>query len=195
MKNRIYLLALFGLALLVIASCDTKPKYKPNSVLNAEQQQELLYKMMPFIAKMPRGADRHTRFESRFAEHYRKQSVTYKFQKLYTNPADSFLYFLVDRDAPSLHKKRVAIMGKLLYKDGKISAYREFFHTYKMKEDKLLEKCDILWEHWIKNGNVNQYLPFNTEEEWVEFPDQQNYYDTIQQRWRMVNEQDSVIYL
>jgi hypothetical protein len=165
-----------------IASCETK-KYSPETYLSEDTKNELLLKILPNFAHLPKGYTYERRFESSLNTFYTEEIKKYKIQHYFISN-DSVHYFMVNRPAPSLFEKRLAISGKFkIDQQGKISNYEEIFWTFKMKLPELQEKGQILFNEMVEGGNLAEYMPGKKAEEWIEFPDNRVSYNKEQQKW------------
>jgi hypothetical protein len=180
--------------IIIFSACQDKVQYNPEKYLSPEAQQQFLYKISRYTAKLPKRVSHQEKFNAKYDHYFREEIKKYRVQQYYI-AADSTHYFLINRPAPSLYQKWVAIGGRLRYdQSGNIAAYEEVFRTWKMKEDDLNKKGYTLFETLIETGNVTAYLPDKTEDEWVEFPDARNYFDTASRRWKMYGQEDSAVY-
>lgn len=192
--NRLNKIALL-LLLFSFISCNRSNSYKPETFLNAKEQEDLLYKVGRFIAKLPKRVTHDQKFDRKYDQYYREEMKKYRIQHYHIEP-DSTHYFLINRPAPSLHDKRVAIGGRLkINKNGDLVEYDEVFRTWKMKEAELTNKGQILFSALVEKGNVDEYLPDKQEDEWVEFPDSRNYFDKVSRRWRVVGQDTTLLYI
>jgi len=177
-----------------LTACQSSDAYKPQNYLSPAAQEAFLYRISRYTAKLPKRVYHDAKFDSRYNAYYSEEMKKYRIEKYFID-ADSTHFFLISRPAPSLHEKRVAIGGRLRYNtEGEFTTYEEVFRTWKMKKDELEQKSTILFESMVKEGNVNDYLPHKTEEEWVEFPDQRVYFDLRARRWKVVGQNDSLNY-
>jgi len=174
-------------------SCAQKEEYNPVTYLSSEKQQQFLLKISRYIAKLLKHASHEQKFDSKYELYYQQEMQKYEIQHYYIS-ADSVHYFLVNRPAPSLYAKKVAIGGKMKYNKGELVEYEEVFRTWKLKEKELKEKGKILFAAMVEKGNVDEYLPSKTQDDWVEFPDSQNYFDKESRRWRIKGQNDSLVY-
>jgi hypothetical protein len=170
--------------IVVFDSCKESKNFDPNTYLTAEQSEELLKRIVPYSAKLPKGYTYENRFEARLDSFYVEEIKKYKLEKFYQAEKDSFCYFLVTRSAPSLYEKRIAIGGKFT-KDatGKINSYEEAFWTFKLKLEDLQIKTMVLFSDYVDGKDLSKYQPENMED-WIEFPDKNNAYDKREQRWK-----------
>ncbi len=187
-------ICLYLLLLFAVTSCkQSNPNsYEPGSYLSPDKQTRFLYSISRYTAKLPERVGHEQKFDSSYNRYYQEEMKKYQLKHYYISP-ESTHYFLINRIAPSLYGKKVAIGGYLQYDThGKISQYVEVFRTWKMKEEELKRKGEVLFTSMIEKGNVDQYLPQNTQEDWVEFPDARNYYDKDSRRWKSVGQTDSL---
>lgn len=191
-KNVIKLCIKYSVELLlsvILFSCNAdsdKPSINdnPSNYFTNQKSDELLMKLIPYSAKLPKGFDYTQRFDSALDSFYVQEIKKYKLERYFFSEKDSYHYFLISREAPSLYKKRIAIVGK--YKkdnDNKIVNYEEAFWTFKMKQDELDEKGKLLFHEYISGSDLSKYLPGKSNEEWIEFPDNYSHYDKNEQRW------------
>jgi hypothetical protein len=183
-----------GLMLLNL-SCQETSTYNPDEYLQSVQKDQFLYNIGRYIAKLPNQVSHNQKFDKKYDGYYQEEMKKYKIQHYFIS-ADSTHYFLVTRPAPSLYEKRVAIGGLIRFdNEGKIATYEEVFRTWKMKEEELRKKGQLLFTSMVEKGNVDQYLADTTEDEWVEFPDERNYFDKASKRWKIVGQNDTTVYL
>ncbi|MCU0353125.1 MAG: hypothetical protein MUD08_05210 [Cytophagales bacterium] len=180
---------------LLLAACGSRTnQYKPEQHLKPEAQQAFLYQISRYVAKLPKGVYHEGKFDARFDRYYREEMKKYRLESYFKSP-DGTVHFMVSRPAPSLYEKRIAIGGSVKYDtNGGLTAYEEVFRTWKMKPDVLAQKGGVLFETMVETGNVEAYLPQNTQEEWVEFPDSRTYFDVAARRWKVKGQNDSLNY-
>jgi hypothetical protein len=183
--NRVFLRFLLLTAVASCVACGPADRYKPESSLSPARQEQFLYSIARYTAKLPKRVTHQDKFDARYDGYFRQEMKSYKVEGYYAGP-DSTHFFLISRPAPSLREKRVAIGGRLRYDaKGNLVRYEEVFRTWKMEKEELTRKSSILFDTMIKTGNVNSYLPHKTEEDWVEFPDERNYFDLADRRWKI----------
>ncbi len=175
-------LLLLGLCILMSA-CSDRPEYKVSKYLTESEALQFKQSIIRYVASLPKRANDSNKFESRFDEHYRKQLDLVRLDKYYPSK-DGYIYFETSRIAPSFKIKRVATAGRLTYNpDGKISEYEEVYRTWKMEEEELAEKTNLLFSRFIAGEDLAHYLTANSDEEYIEFPDHQVKYDKELRRW------------
>ncbi len=182
--NRLTFRFLLLVAMAACFACGRSARYEPELSLSPARQEPFLYSISRYTAKLPKRITHQDKFDARYDGYYREEMRKYKVEAYYVGP-DSTHFFLISRPAPSLREKRVAIGGRMRY-DGKgnIARYQEVFRTWKMEAQELTRKSGILFEAMVKTGNVDAYLPHKTEEDWVEFPDERNYFDVAARQWK-----------
>jgi hypothetical protein len=175
--------------------CQQNEKYGPEKYLLPNEQKQFLSGISRYIAKLPKRATHSQKFDNKYNSYYEEEMKSYQLVHYFISQ-DSIHFFLVTRPAPSLYDKKVAIGGRLKYNDkGEIAEYEEVFRTWKLKKEELERKGVILFAAMVEKGNVNEYLPDKTKDDWVEFPDNKNYFDKTSRRWRMEGQNDSIFYI
>lgn len=173
------------LALVVTASCHESRNYNPSANLTVPKQDEVLWKVIRYMARPPEGIGMEERISSSHDAHYREQQSLHRLDAYYIDD-DSTHYFLVSRIAPSLTEKRVAIGGMLhLDKKGNLSDYEEVFRTWKMPPDTLAKRSIFLFDKMVNHENLESYYTSNSgNTDYIEFPDDRTYYDKSSRMWR-----------
>ncbi len=171
-----------GLICMVLTSCEQN-NYSAGQLGQAEKD-SLLYSMVRYFGKLPkRHASHDNKFEERFDEHYRKHAGEHEVMAYFAAPVNRE-YLLLKREAPSLYKKFVAT-GIVFEREGdSLRHYEEVFRTWKMPEGELAEKGMMLFDKMVKGEDLSPYYPQHSgEEEYIEFPDARNAFDTGSRRW------------
>ncbi|HMN90369.1 MAG TPA: hypothetical protein PKD70_08675 [Saprospiraceae bacterium] len=174
------------LLLIVIACNQSKPEaYSADNTLDSNAQQAFLYDIIRYMGKLPGKANQMTKFEAVFDDHYREQAARHRLELYYNDAKTGDIYFLTSRIAPSIKVKRVAIGGKLRRDEqGKVVYYEEVFRTWKMEEPEMKEKSGMLFVKMLKGEDLSLYYPENSgKEEYIEFPNQDVYFDVAQRVW------------
>jgi len=189
--NKLVFRFLLLAAMAACFACGQSARYEPESSLSPARQKQFLYAIARYTAKLPKRVTHQDKFDARHDGYYREEMKKYTVEAYHVGP-DSTHFFLISRPAPSLREKRVAIGGRLRY-DGKgnIARYEEVFRTWKMEKEELARKSGVLFQTLVQTGNVDAYLPHKTEEDWVEFPDQRNYFDVADRRWKIKGQPES----
>jgi len=179
---RISIVLLLG-SLFVLFSCNLeKDKFKPEDYFTESQKKAIEIQLVLKTAKKPEGSLTGPEIEA----YYREQAITIRWH--YAHEKNGIYYFLISRPAPSLYEKRAAIGGSFTSPDNlHIKAFKEVFQTFKMKPEILLTKGAVLFEKMVNGQDLKSYYPNknNNKEEWIEFPDDINYYDSVTQSWKM----------
>jgi len=178
----------------LVVSCGTEPTYAPADRLSASEQSAILKSMVRYFAKRPEGANDSNKLEARFDEYYvakaKEAQLLLYFQK------DDYYYFLISQVAPSMLGKRHATGGKFQLDDaGEVTAYEEVFRTWKMLPDTLQKRGLVLFDKMVKGESLEPYQTTNSGGiEYIEFPDELNYYDKEARRWktRIVISKDTI---
>jgi hypothetical protein len=178
-------LALLFFSLVLYSCSEKKMDVKPDSYLNEQEQADFLYSISRYHAKLAPKANHKTKFEDRFDKYYRRMSDRHELVAYFPSGKDEFIYFMTYRIAPSIHVKKVACAGRLKYdSNGEIMHYEELFRTWKMLEDELNQKSEMLFEIVLKGKSLEAYLPQNSgKEEFIEFPDLETTYNSEKRRW------------
>jgi hypothetical protein len=178
------------LSIALLSACQQEPKnFEPTEHLSQQNLDSLKRRILPYLAKLPPRATNSSKFNPIFDGYYDGLMEQFQWRALWPNNDGSY-FFLIDRPAPSLYQKRIAIAGKLSFlPDGfEISSYEEAFWTFKMTEDELSQKSMLLFDLYVDGKPLDAYLPMNSEEEFIEFPDALNRYDAETRQWRFGSE-------
>ena len=176
-------LLLFALALLFF-SCDKKANYNPNDHLTAATKDEVMTKLIRYLAKPPENTSDVEKFEKQYDEYYLDKMSRAKLEFYF--PADGETYFLISQQAASLFGQRHATGGKFKLNDkGELVEYEEIFRTWKMMPDTLVRRGGMLFDRMVKGESLEPYWTKNSKgEEYVEFPDPNVYYDKAERKWK-----------
>lgn len=174
----------FIFAAILLIGC-SRNSYEPSAHLTLQEQDEMLWKVMRYIAQKPEGLSSQEKFYDAYDDYYREQQAKHAIEAWYTESQRH--YFLISRAAPSLTEKRVAIGGTLsVAANGEIQEYEEVFRTWKMQPDSLRKKAMLLFDKMVKGESLERYQTrFTAPEEYIEFPDERTYYDKEAREWRM----------
>lgn len=182
------LLRYIGLAITVLfISCKSEKTINtdPYAYLTDKQQREFKYSIIRWAGKRAPKVTDSTLFDPQFEGYYKKLAALHELKSYYIDSLTGFHYFMLYRIAPSVHVKKVALGGRLKYDDeNNISYYEEIFRTYKMPEPELDMKATRIFRDLIQTNSIDKYLFKNTQpEEYIEFPDEETYYDIDNRRW------------
>lgn len=177
---------LYCILFLTLISCKQEPKnISPKTYLNAEQQQQFKLKIIRYIDRLPKYATETNKFESRFDEEYLKKASDCELLFYFKN-TDNSIYFAISKIAPSMKIKKTATVGKIkLDAKNDITSYEEVFRTWKMEPKELEEKTEMLFRKLINDEDLTAYYTKNSNPEfYIEFPDDNTFYDTISRNWK-----------
>lgn len=164
-------------------SCTTRPSenriQNPDAVFSAGQKQALLMQIVRETAKPPEALDKTDETEA----YYKQQTDLHQWH--FVAADGNRYYYFISRPAPSLYNKRIGLAGVFYSSDRlKIKGFKETFRTFKMKPEELEQKGALLFEHWVSEKTFDEYLPGKKgKEEWIEFPDALNHYDSAARKW------------
>jgi hypothetical protein len=175
-------LSVMFIALLLI-SCGSKD-YSPSSHLTPKEEYDNVWKIIRYIGRAPENLTMPERFYNGYDDHYKEQMSLHRLDAYYIE-GDTH-YFLISRQAPSLVEKRVATGGKMkLDEKGDVVEYEEVFRTWKMPDSLQVKKSIFLFDKMVKGESLEPYLTKNsTPEEYIEFPDDNTYYDRGERTWK-----------
>jgi hypothetical protein len=192
--SKIFWFLLFSLLLLACTNTPKERKLYEEVNLSETEASELLYEMIRYIGKLPGKANHQTKFDQGFDAYYRDLAEAHRLEKYVLK--DKEAYFLVSRIAPSIYQKRVAIGGKIRRNEqGEIVYFEEIFRTWKMLEEELQRKSEFLFEELLEGKPLDAYYPEQSpNEEYIEFPNGETHYDTLERRWKSLRENPMEIF-
>lgn len=142
-----------------------------------------MWTIIRYVGRAPEGLTYSERFYKGYDPHYREQQSLHRMDAFFIE--GDTCYFLVSRRAPSLVEKRVATGGKLVLADGgTLAYYHEVFRTFKMKDEELKKKSLFLYNRMVKNEALDLFERRKSQEEYIEFPDEINFYDANERQWK-----------
>jgi len=171
--------------MLLMLSCMNESTYEPSAYLSAIEQDEILGRMVRYMARAPEGITPDERFYKGYDTYYREQERLHRLEAYYIDKNRKH-YFLVSRIAPSLAEKRIAIGGTLTRNQaGELTAYEEVFRTWKMVPDTLAKRSIFLFDKMVKNEKLHSWYPGQSgDTEYIEFPDDRTYFDVKTKAWK-----------
>jgi hypothetical protein len=169
----------------IIVACNGKAnKYEPNTHLDLRQQSEVMNKIIRYVAKLPRRTSDSLRMLDKYDSHYEEQIAKHQLMAYYIAKNGEH-FFLVTRRAPSIHEKLVATGGKMRFdKFGELISYEEVFRTWKLFENELNERAPYLFDLMVKGEDLTPYYTATSGFNYIEFPDENVYYDTESRTWK-----------
>jgi hypothetical protein len=170
---------------LAVGSCTQGNDYAVERYLDGKQKDDNVWKIIRYVSKPPDGLLYEERFYPAYDTFYHEQASRHRFEEYFIDQQKQH-YFLISRPAPSLVEKRVATGGKMKFDDsGNLLEYEEVFRTWKMVPDTLKERGLFLFDKMVKGEDLVPYYTKNSlSKEYIEFPDDINYYDKATRRWR-----------
>lgn len=185
-KNNTMRLAI-ALLLILVTACTSNisNQYKADRNLTESEKQEFVYEIIRYAGKLVAKASHETKFEQVFDMDYWSLAREHSLEYYYHDASTGEIYFSMNRIAPSIHIRKVGI-GGIIKKDenNNIIYYEEIYRTWKMPEDELEKKNEVLFSLMVSSGDLSPYFPENSgEEEYIEFPNQHTYFDTENRLW------------
>jgi hypothetical protein len=185
-----FLIAFLFIGLLSCKQEKETRDFSATNVLTEAEIDEFIYEIIRYAGKLAGRANHQTKFEERFDTHYIELSGNHQLPFYYIKEQTGEIYFMLTRIAPSIHYRKVAIGGKLTRNEsGEITYYEEAFRTWKMEENQLLEKSQKIFSDYVDGKDLSKYYPENSGgEEYIEFPNDEVYYDADQRIWISLRE-------
>lgn len=167
-----------------LSSCNQGDFCKDPSVYFSDYQQgSILMQLTLKTAPAPEGLQSPDEIRAYYELHARSFFWHYAWEK------NGWYYFLLSCPAPSLYSKRIGIGGKFKSEDlMSIRNYTEVFRTFKLNPEELEKKGKILFNNMAEEKDLRPWQAGGKNtmgEEWIEFPDQMNYFDPASQKWKI----------
>lgn len=174
--------------LTTIVACKTEPNYDPSSHLDVKEKDRIHLAIVRSIGKVPEKATDATKMDKQYDQYYLDLASKYQLKNYFISDEGQH-FFLEWRQAPSLHEKYVATGGKLrLDRQGNILSFEEVFRTWKMQPDTLSRRGLLLFDKMVKGESLKEFETRNSKGiEFIEFPDENVFYDTTARTWRSRN--------
>ncbi len=176
--------SLFALCI-VVCSCGQKSYRVEDYISDAQRREEILFQIVRHTGKLPDNKTHEQRFLPEMDSAHRAHQIerNYRFEA-YCVKKDTH-YYMVSRIAPSLYEKRICLAGKIVFdQKGDIVEFEEVFRTFKMLDEERKRKSEMLYQLMLEGKDLSPYYFKNSKgEEFIEFPDEYNYYDKKQRRW------------
>jgi hypothetical protein len=176
-------------SLIWLGACQQKVEnIAVDDYLSETEQEAFKLNIVRYYEGLPKKATHETKFDSIFNAYYESKAAETDFL-FYHKKDNGEIYFAIFKIAPSLTLKKVATIGKLtLDNDNNITYYEEICRTWKMPEEELKEKTNMLFQKVIRGEDISPYYTKNSQPEFiVEFPDDLTYFDTQLRRWKTKN--------
>ncbi|HMP99279.1 MAG TPA: hypothetical protein PKC24_05810 [Cyclobacteriaceae bacterium] len=172
------------ISVLLISCSGGKDKYKPETHLNLKEQDQVMRSIIRYVAKLPRRTADSLRMLDKYDDHYELQLSKHRLFRYYIDKNGEH-FFLITRRAPSIYEKYVAVGGRMRYdKNGVIIEYEEVFRTWKLFENEINERAPYLFDLMIKGEDLTPYYTATAGFNYIEFPDDNVYYDKEVRAWR-----------
>jgi hypothetical protein len=158
--------------------------YKVHQSWSDSTKEEWINRFIRYLAKPPGKGNQLDRMHSFYDEYYQDQLSKHRLDLYFHDSITDTYYFLISRIAPSLYEKRVATGIIVTFSQNDITYYHEVFRTWKMSEEELEKKGYFLFDLMVKGSDLTPYYPQHSgKDEYIEFPDENTYYDTINRIW------------
>ncbi|MBA4852358.1 hypothetical protein H1R81_18235 [Emticicia sp. BO119] len=163
---------------LIALSC-TKDKYNVNTYFDKTQQDTLLTNIITYIYRKAPQSSNETKFQPQFRKFYLAVLPKFSIQNYYIAP-DSTHYFFVIRPVGNLPYRRGVVGRYKLGKNLRPTDFEEIVNTPHLEEKLVKERGRFLFTEFIRNGNLDKYLPMK---HYVEWPDANLIYDKKLNEW------------
>ncbi|MEJ1236972.1 hypothetical protein WBG78_02520 [Chryseolinea sp. T2] len=170
---------------IALANCGSK-SYDPSDSLAPQEKDKLVSTIIRYAIKPPENVSGDERFQKQYDEYYQKQGRSFRLERYHRDGNTE--YFLVSQPAPSLTEKRNATGGLLEMNDGKLTRYEEVFRTWKLVPDTLKRRSYMLFDKMVSGESLERFrTKFTAPEEYIEFPDDNTFYDANERAWKIKN--------
>lgn len=174
---------IFALGLCLLTQCMNGRKYDPGTFLSPHEKDELMTKIIRYVAKAPENIGPDEKFKPEHDAYYQERISQSVLERYFVDGEEH--YFLVSQPAASLIEKRHATGGRLkLNQDGSLKEYEEIFRTWKMVPDTLRERSYFLFEKMVSGESLEPYYSSRMGDQYIEFPDDITYYDKASRSWK-----------
>ncbi|MBP6184095.1 MAG: hypothetical protein KA479_04090 [Saprospiraceae bacterium] len=174
---------LISILTLIFSCAPSAPEAVPGTKPDPATEQTILQAIIRYVGKMPDKASVDTRFNPEWDDHYKKALAIHSIDRMYEAEGTGDMYLIVSRIAPSLKEKKVAVGLHLRMVADSITFYHEVFRTWKMPKEILVPKQEMLFAKMIKGEDLSPWYPETTGDEYIEFPNKDAYFDTINRHW------------
>lgn len=148
------------------------------------KSEKLLSAVIRYVAPLPPNTSDSLIWNATYDTYYKEQIAVHRLDLYYKSPETGEEFLLVSRIAPSMQVKRVATGIALKMEGNTPVKYREVFRTWKMPEAELAEKGRLLFNLMASGADLRPYYRENSgEEEYIEFPDPNTFYNEAKRRW------------
>jgi hypothetical protein len=177
----------FIIILLITFSCQKDIASSPSDYLSKDEIVNFKINIVRYFEGLPKNVDHNKKWDTIYNDYYNQKAAASDLLHYYKND-DGFIYFAVAKIAPSMILKKNATIGKLKMENDSIVYYEEIARTWKMEVPELKEKTKILFDKIVNGKDVSEYYTKNSDPEfWIEFPDDQTFYNTKERKWETKN--------
>ncbi len=176
------------LMLLLAVACNNKnqvklEEFQVNKYLDENAQSEFIQKIIYKAGKWPKSATAKTVKHAHFAEDFEGEARMHTLKYYY--PVGDTIYFAYWKIAPSIKEKYRMTAGKLVMGEDEPIFYQELFRTWKFEPAIMEQKGAILFAKLLNGEDLTPYYIENSgEEEWIEFPDSETWWDMESEKWK-----------
>ena len=174
MKFTLLILSIFFI------SCQSEPT-NINNYYTVSERDSLLTNINTYIYIKVPGATDSTKWAPQFRTYYKNSLPSFHFEK-YTIENGWHYYFLIRPVGGS--DKRRGVIGKFKLKEKSLIPYEfeEAVCTPHLEEELVKERGGFLFKEYIKNGNLDKYLPMK---QYIEWPDSTLIYNKKTNNWEV----------
>jgi hypothetical protein len=175
----------FAVSIFLMEGCTSgKNRYDPDHYLNGREKDVLMSKIIRYTAKPPKKVADSLKFSKAHEAYYNQQMARHQLIAFHCN-RNGEQFFLITRPAPSLTPKYVATGGKLkMDEQGNLLEYEEVFRTWKLQYDTLRSRALYLFDLMVKGESLKPYYTKTAGFHYIEFPDDNVYFDKATREWR-----------
>lgn len=171
---------------MLFAGCSnhSSENFDAGNELSAGEQQKFIDSVIRYGGHLAPKAAHDTKYSEEFDEYYIALARSHNLELFYKQ-YDGTQFFLLTRKAPSRFDREVAIGGQVRFSEERqILHYEEVFRTWKMERAELMEKAAMLFSQMVAGNDLSRYYPENSgDDEYIEFPNSNTRFDTVQRRW------------
>ncbi|MGC3942970.1 MAG: hypothetical protein QM762_00270 [Chryseolinea sp.] len=180
---KLYNSLLFVAGIVLLTSCGSG-SYDPSDSLTPQEKDKLMMTIIRYSIKPPENVAGNERFRNEYDEYYQQRAASCRLERYHRD--GDVEYFLFSQPAASLTEKRNATGGLLERKDGELTRYEEVFRTWKLVPDTLKRRSYLLFGKMVAGESLEKFrTKFTAPEEYIEFPDDNTWYDANAREWKV----------
>ncbi len=174
MKLVVWLVCLAAL----ITGC--KDKYDVTKYYSKSEQDSVMADVITYVYVRPPFSNQQTKFETRFRKYYVDNLKNFRVEKFFIAEDGTHYFYIIRPASNSLAGLRG--VGGMFKRNasGKIKSFKEVFNTPGAALPDLQTRGEELFREMVRVGNVETY---SKNPDYIEWPAQWNYYDTLQDEW------------